>query len=140
MKKILIAIRPEDAEMMAEALGPGFDAVVCHSLAEAQTGLDQGVSLIACGLHFDDGRMFEFLKYVKANPVTKSLPFFCVKGAGGPLSRAIYQSIVIATEALGASGFVDLSDLKSKLGDEQTYKILRDALRQLLAGTADAGR
>jgi hypothetical protein len=44
---------------------------------------------------------------------------------------------VIATEALGASGFVDLSDLRAKLGDQQTYKLLRAALRELLQKAAE---
>jgi hypothetical protein len=136
MKKILIAIRPEDMQLMSDALGSDFDTVACFSLDEAKTALDHNISLVICGLHFDDGRMFDFLKHAKAGAATASIPFFCVKGAGGPLSRAIYQGIVIATEALGATGFVDLSDLRNKLGDEQTYKVLRDALLQILSAPA----
>jgi hypothetical protein len=132
MRRILIAIRPDDTGMMTDALGAEFDPVVCFSLADACARLDPGIDLIACGLHFDDGKMFEFLKYVKADPATRPIPFFCVKGAGGPLSRAIYQSIVISTETLGASGFVDLSELISKLGEAQTYKLLRDTLHDIV--------
>jgi hypothetical protein len=139
MEKILVAIRPDDAQMMADALGGEFEAVVCFSLDEATARLDSSIRVVACGLHFDDGRMFDFLKHAKADAATRSIPFFCVKGAGGPLSRAIYQSIVIATEALGASGFVDLSDLRGKLGDQQTYKLLREALHELLQKAAEAG-
>lgn len=133
MKKILVAIRPEDTGMMSEALGSDFDTVVCFSLSDAQARLEQGdIAVVACGLHFADGRMFDFLKHAKSNEHTRSIPFYCLKGVDGPLSRAIYQSIVIATEALGATGFIDIADLSAKLGKQQTYGIIRAALREVL--------
>jgi len=84
-------------------------------------------------LHFDDGNMFELLQLVRTTPAMQTVPFFCIKGVGSSLSPSIYKSIVIATEKMGADGFVDISDLSAKLGDEQAYTLVREALHQRLA-------
>jgi CheY-like chemotaxis protein len=134
MQQLLIAIRPEDLGIMSALLGTDFEIAVCHTLTDAQSVLHRKFDLIACGLHFDDGKMFEFLKYVKARPETRAIPFLCIKGAGGVLTPAIFQSILIATEQMGAQGFIDVAELKLKYGDEFAYSMLRQGLHQLLSG------
>jgi hypothetical protein len=136
MKKLLIAIRPDDIQMMSDALGSEFDVVVCTSFTQAKSSLTENIDLVACGLHFDEGKMFDLLRYVKADEKLKSIPFFCVKGVGGELSPAIFQSIKIATKTMGADGFIDISERRRKYGDEATYANMRNAVHQLLSNDA----
>lgn len=138
MTRLLIAIRPADLQMMSDVLGKEFDAVVCTTLQEALAALDSGVAAIGCGLHFDEGKMFDLLRHAKEDPRTRSIPFFCLKGSGGDLSPAILQSIRIATQAMGADGFLDISAWRNKYGDAHTYARLRKAIRVTLAGTGPA--
>ena len=133
-KKVLVAVRPEDLPIVSDALGSAFDLIVCHNLADAQSHLGADIGLIACGVRFDSGRMFELLHAVKANPDTRSVPFYLILGVGKGYSQAILQGIKSAAEALGATGLTDLSRLENALGKEQAYQRLRDVIRQHLEG------
>jgi hypothetical protein len=142
MQTLLIAIRPEDIRMMTTALGAEFNIRLCHTLADAKAALaapgNSDIDAIACGLHFDDGKMFDLLSYAKHYPDTQDIPFFCIKGAGGELTPAIFKAIVIATEKMGADGFIDISDLCGKIGAEATYAMLRNGLRGLFEAHSSA--
>jgi len=133
MKKLLIAIRPKDIPMISGALGSDFDVAICTSLTDAKSVLDDSIGLIACGVHFDDGKMFDLLRYAKATPETRSIPFYCVMGGGRVLSPAILKGIKSAAMALGAAGFVDLAGLRRRLGDDQARVMLRNTIRTLLS-------
>jgi hypothetical protein len=132
MKKLLVAIRPDDIHIMEDVLAAEFQIILCHTLADARSALAESLDAIVCGLHFDDGNMFELLQLVRSSPATKTAPFFCIKGVGGELSPSIFKSIVIATEKMGADGFVDISDLAARLGERQAYDVVREALHHLL--------
>lgn len=132
MKKILAAVRPDDVRLVTEILRPEFELAFCHTLSEARNALTQPYDAIVCGLHFDDGNMFELLQFVKSDPKTRPIPFFCIKGTGSPLSPSIFKSIVIAVEKTGAESFVDVSDLAKTLGKENAYAVLKEALHTAL--------
>jgi hypothetical protein len=142
MKNLLVAIRPDDVELMRSALAADFGLSFCHSLAAARAGLAAPVDAVICGLHFDDGNMFELLRQLRFQSDTRRLPFFCVKGAGNALSPAILKSILIATEKMGADGFADLPNLQRQYGDELAFEILRDAVHRMFdmpAGSSQIG-
>lgn len=130
-KKVLVAAAPESAQKVREALEGHFILKVTSSLQEARTLLNEGPDLVLCGLHFDEGKMFDLLRYAKADPKTKSIPFLCVKSTEGVLSPTIFEGIEIASKALGADGFVELYDWKTKLGDEAAYDKLRRLVDRL---------
>src|SRR5437868_6976999 len=122
MKKILVAVGQESIQGVTNALKGHYDLVCCTSLEEARSALDKSIDLVLCGLHFDEGRMLDFLRYAKADPSTRPIPFICIKIAEGMLSQAIIQSIEIASRALGADRFVDLHEWIIKLGDTKAYE------------------
>jgi hypothetical protein len=130
--RIVVAIRPEDAPLMREVMGDEFDVVVCTSLPEAQSALTQEVHMIACGVHFDDGRMFDLLKYAKANEALRTIPFWGVLRDEGMLSSAITRGIRTAMKTLGANGLFNLSQMRTDEQPEILYKELRTALAQSL--------
>jgi hypothetical protein len=119
--------------LVSEALSTEFDLVICHSLTTAKAGLDKDIGLIACGVRFDEGQMLDLLRYVKENPRTQSIPFFCIIGAGKSFSPRVLEGIKQAVLILGANRIVDLSELRKKLGDEQVYETLRQAIRKILS-------
>jgi hypothetical protein len=46
---------------VATVLGDEFDAMISDRLEEAFAMLDSEIGLIACGIHFDGGMLFELL-------------------------------------------------------------------------------
>jgi CheY-like chemotaxis protein len=130
-KRILIAVTPSSTPLLSQILGSTFELIFSTSLHHAQAQLNEGVDLVACDIHFDDCRMFDLLRLSKANPATRQIPFLCLKVVEGVLDQALYQSVDIASSALGAAGFVDLFQLKQDGGDEQAHKNLIRIIRQL---------
>lgn len=128
MRKLLLAASQKSGPITLKALEGYVDVTVCTSMEEAQLALSKGVDLVMCGLHFDEGRMLDFLRFAKANPDTRSIPFICVKSTEDMLSPVMLQSVEIASKALGAARFVDLYEWRTALGDEQAFQKLRDCV------------
>lgn len=133
MLKVLVAIRPDDAEVMRRVLGDEFDIIACVSLAEAQAALTPDMAMIACGVHFDDGRMFDLLKFVKSDAALSGIPFWGVLRDDGMLSTAITRGIRTAMKTLGANGLFNLSQIEQHDTEEASYRAVRIALQQSLA-------
>ncbi len=132
-KKILVAVRAADLPIVRDALGIEFNVVVCHTLDDAIDQLTEQVGLIACGVHFDDGAMFDFLRCAKANPETRAIPFFLLIDEGAAYSNAIIEGIRLAAKLLGAAALTDLSRLKTEVGEQQAYERLRQTVRDALS-------
>lgn len=120
-----------------EGLEGYIDVTVCTSMEEAQSTLSKGVDLVICGLHFDEGRMLDFLRFAKANPDTRPIPFICIKSTEDMLSPVMLQSVEIASKALGATRFVDLYEWRTTLGDEQAFHKLRDCIDHAIQDDSD---
>ena len=133
MIKVLVAIRPEDADLMRRVFGEEFEVISCITLAEAQAALSTDLAMIACGVHFDDGRMFDLLKQVKADPQLAAIPFWGILRDEGLLSRAITRGIRTAMKSMGANGLFNLSQVDTGNDEEAAYRELRGALRKSLA-------
>jgi len=132
-KSILLAIRPDDRALVSAALGSEFNIVVCHTCKEAEAALHQDLALIACGVHFDHGAMFDLLRAAKANLDTQSVPFFLLIADGSKYSEPVLKGIRTAAKVLGATALVDLSKLKLQLGEKQAYEALRHVVNDALA-------
>lgn len=129
-KRVLVAVRPKDTLIVSEALGSEFDVTICHSLEEATSQLDENTGVIACGVHFDSGRMFDLLRFAKANPKTQSIPFFILLGDEKGYSQSILDGIRSAAKLLGATEFTNLPMFKAQLGEQQAFERLRQVIRQ----------
>src|ERR1700712_1748739 len=123
MAKVLVAIRPEDEDVMRRVFGEEFEVINCLTLAEAQAALSADLAMIACGVHFDDGRMFDLLKLVKSEPRLSGIPFWGVLRDEGLLSSAITRGIRTAMKSMGANGLFNLSQLNPD-DDETLYQDL----------------
>jgi len=136
MIKVLVAIRPDDADVMRLVFGDEFEVISCATLAEAQAALSTDLAMIACGVHFDDGRMFDLLKLVKADPRFAEIPFWGILRDEGLLSSAITRGIRTAMKSMGANGLFNLSQVDVGTDEEAAYRELRGALKQSLARKA----
>lgn len=131
-KKVLVAVRPKDLHIVSASLGSEFNLAVCYTMEEARAHLDKNTGFIACGVRFDNGRMFDLLRAAKANPETRQIPFYLLLGEGTRYSKAILHGIKSAAKVLGSNGFTDLSKLENELGKAQAYERLREIIRQHL--------
>lgn len=131
--KLLIAVRPEDVALSKSILGDAFNTVFCHSYSEACARLDDDVRLVTCGVHFDNGRVFDLLRFVRQHPHTADLPFFILLGAGSRYSPAIVQGIRTAAKLLKVTAFTDLTRFSDKLGINASIDALRQGIRDAIA-------
>lgn len=133
MVKVLVAIRPEDRHVMDRVFGEEFDVIHCVTLTEAKAALATDLALIGCGVHFDEGRMFDLLKLVKTDPAFRTIPFWGILRDDSLLSAAITRGIRTALKSMGASGLLNLSQLGPGSDEETAFRDLRIAIRKSLA-------
>ena len=90
---------------------------------------------MVCGCHFDEGRIYDLLRYVKADPALAQVPFMAVRCVEGELlDDALYESVKIAVRALGGHTFVDLLRWQRRWGAAEASHRLT-ALVESLAGS-----
>lgn len=133
MKTILIAVAPEDSPVVSAIVGTEFNVVMCHTLRDATANLKDNIGLIACGVHFDHGNMFELLRTAKTNQATQSVPFFLVLKENTSHSPAVIHGIRSAAELLGVDIFIDLSALSPDADIQIRYERVRQMARKALS-------
>jgi CheY-like chemotaxis protein len=117
--RILAAVPPEAQAILRLALGKAATLLPAHTTEEALGIVAQGVDIIICGIHFDDSRMFELLRAVKADPGLGKIPFVCVRLVGSNLTPTLVQSLEMSCALLGAAVFIDLYTLERTFGPER---------------------
>ncbi|WP_194725031.1 hypothetical protein [Noviherbaspirillum malthae] len=129
---LLIAVSPQDTPLVHDVLDDEFNLLVCHSFQDAETLLAKDFSLVTCGVHFDQGRMFDLLQLVRSNPKSYQVPFLLALGREVKYSPAILQGIETAAGSLGATAFINMLELVSSMGKENAYEDIRRTVRRLL--------
>jgi hypothetical protein len=133
-KSILLAVAPAATATLTSILEADFALTVSTTLADARERLrPTRIDLVLCGLYFDESRMFDLLRYAKADPVTACIPFFCINPTATTLPSTLLQSVEISSKALGAQEFIDLPTWQSRLGMDPAHTKLRTHLRTALA-------
>jgi len=139
-RKVLAAFSPQAIPMLERILGGSVAFLPVHSLPEAKAALqyDAGISLVACGVHFDESRMFELLRYARG--AFPRLPFVCCRMLSSELSRISLEAIAISAASLGAETFFDLPGRAKEVGEDAAERELRGILLRYLqdAGAARA--
>ena len=123
--KILVADTPEGDHRISSILS-GHDLRFVRTLAEAQRALAaDGFSLIIVGVHFDESRMFDLLRYLQANGERPGCAVICMRSQQFESPALTIEGLEIAARALGCNLFLDLT----WYADDATGN---DAVRQLL--------
>lgn len=128
-RTVLVAIRPEDKALAAAIIDNAYRAVYCHTYEQAQACLDEGIYAVVCGVHFDNGKVFDYLRCVRTHPAARNIPVFILLGNSSRYSPSIVHGMRRAAEVLGVTAFTDLIRLTDKVGREQAIAILRQGLR-----------
>jgi len=118
-KTILVATRLELLPLVTEIYTkPEFELVFCSTLKDAVANFHEKIDLIACGVHFGEGEIYDLLRLAKANQKVRHKPFLVIDSSKDELYPAIYQSIEIASMALGAHAVIPIRKWRKELGDE----------------------
>ena len=137
--RILVADQPESFEAFRDALASSYQLLPAATLEQARKALALQPALVVCGCHFDEGRMYDLLRLLKAEPATRTLPFLAVRCVEGELlDDALYESVKIAVRALGGNAFVDLLRWQRRWGPAEASHRLTHLVDTLAgAGPAD---
>jgi CheY-like chemotaxis protein len=137
MKTLLLAVRPEDQELVSDAAKGEFDVVLVTSLAQARTALAGDIDAIVCGVHFNEGNMLSFLDEVRANAKTVNTPFLCIKGTDGRLHAESYAATKMICQQRDVE-YIDVTQMINDLGRGYVYGELRKRLHDILSKPCDA--
>ncbi|HYE39464.1 MAG TPA: hypothetical protein VEB23_06015 [Ramlibacter sp.] len=135
--RILLADTPEGVEAFREALVTSFAIVPVTTFERARSALDSVPALVVCGCHFDEGRMYDLLRYMKATPALERVPFLAVRAMRGELEDTLYESVKIAVRALGGNAFVDLLRWQRRWGVAEASHRLTHLVQTLVSATPD---
>jgi len=126
--RIVIADTPEGVAAFRRALTSTLPLAAAFSVDEARALLRPPPALVVCGCHFDEGRMYDLLRTMKATPALSGVPFMAVRCVESDmaLDDALYESVKIAVRALGGNAFVDLLRWQHKHGEaEAAHRLTR---------------
>jgi hypothetical protein len=130
-KRVFLATVSGLQSFTYDALKDSLSVSVVTTTSQAHAVLAQPFDVIICGSKFDESRMFDLLRYCKAMPHLRNVPFVCVRARGGELDDAAYQGVAIALRTLQAEAFIDLYRWKKSFGAEKAREMLRDTIRRL---------
>jgi len=111
MAKIVVAASPEPRAVLERVLA-GHDLVCAETISQTVGFLADGrVDLIVCTVVFDESKMFELLRVVKAAPEWRSIPFVCARVRPHILrSQTSLEAAALTCRMLGADAFLDIAD------------------------------
>jgi hypothetical protein len=136
--RILVADLPDSFEVFRRALTSAFELAHAATFDDAKSALMDPPALVVCGCHFDEGRMYDLLRFLKAAPGLDHLPFIAVRCTPGELlDDALYESVKIAVRALGGNAFVDLLRWQRRWGAAEASHRLTQLVQTLVSAPGD---
>lgn len=116
-RSLLIASRRVALDALAPLLRGHFSLEHSETLSEAERLLEKRVDIegVLSTVSFDDHRMFDLLRLVKAK--YPEIPFIACRVRDTELTKISLEGVRIASDALGASVFVDITALADRYGD-----------------------
>jgi CheY-like chemotaxis protein len=126
--RILIADTPEGVQAFRQALSTTLPLQAATSLEQARQAVQEPPAVVVCGCHFDEDKMYDLLRHLKASPPLDKVPFVAVRCVEGEmaLDGALYESVKIAVRALGGNAFVDLLRWQRRYGEaEANHRLTR---------------
>ena len=98
------------------------------TMADAVRVLERNgdLSVVICGVYFDESRMHDLLRCVRSR--FSKVPFVCVRVLDAELPRVARDAIEIAARTLGAAAFIDFPNLVAQRGEKEAEEELRRAV------------
>ena len=135
---IVVADALESFELLRECVTSAYALQHAGTVDQARQLITAETPLVLCGCHFDDGRMYDLLRSMKATAGLAQVPFLAIRVLEGGLDDTLYESVKIATRALGADGFVDLFRWQRRYGAAEAAHRLTQRI-EALAGSQQTG-
>jgi CheY-like chemotaxis protein len=128
-KRILVA-DTSDSDRRLSAILAGQDVMFARTIGEAQRLLaQQQFDLVMIGVHFDDSRMFDLVRHVRAGGHHAGKPVACVRSHRFISAAAIsLEGLEIAARALACNLFLDLTKYPDDAHGNAEVRKLLDAL------------
>ena len=129
LKRILVA-DTSDSDRRLSAILAGRDVMFARTIGEAQRLLaQQQFDLVMIGVHFDDSRMFDLVRHVRAGGHHAGKPVACVRSHRFISAAAIsLEGLEIAARALARDVFLDLTKYPDDAHGNAEVRKLLDAL------------
>jgi len=134
--KLLIADDLAAIDAFRLALVAPFSLLPCTTVQQAHRALEEAPDVVVCGCHFDEGGMYDLLRFMKAAPRLAHVPFVAVRCLEGELDDTLYEGVRIAVRALGGDAFVDLLRWQRQDGAAQAAHRLTELLARLARSPA----
>ena len=116
---MLVCTRPAAfAGLYVPLFASSFSLVHVETLETALQELakrQREIDIVAVGVYFDESRMFDLLRACRAR--YPDLPVIIVRRPSTALSEVAMRAVHIASEVLGAAGFLDLEALIAQHGE-----------------------
>ena len=127
--RILIADRPNGDRRLFEILS-GHEVIFVRTMTEAERVLErQEIDLIMVGVHFDDSRMFDLLRYVRSSARHAERPLACFRSHRFASAAAIsMEGLEVAARALACRLFLDLTKYPDDAHGNREVRKLVDGL------------
>lgn len=134
---IVVADTVPALQQLHRDLGSAWPLAGAQTLAQAQQAVTAQTPLILCGCHFDEGRMYDLLRWVRSQAALRHIPFLTTRVLEGELDGAMYESVKIATGALGGNGFVDLPRWERRYGAQAAAQRFAEKVKAMALGAPD---
>ncbi|HEX6267919.1 MAG TPA: hypothetical protein VFZ81_13615 [Burkholderiales bacterium] len=123
-RKILAAMRPEGAVAVERALGRYVEVVPAYTFEEAVKRLQgrDDLSLILCGIYFDETRMFDLVRLARKE--FPRIPIVCCRIGPSEVPEVTLEAVGIAAKSMGAEAFVDMQLLRPDPAADQEFRNL----------------
>ena len=132
----IVAADTDDAvDQLRRTLQGAWPLAPARTLEKARQAITADTPLILCGCHFDEGRMYDLLRWVRSQPQLQHIPFLTIRVLEGELDDTMYESVKIATGALGGDGFVDLMRWERMFGAAEAARRFAERVDRMALGT-----
>ena len=127
-RRVLVADTAEGDRRITAILA-GYELEFVRTLDEARRELkDDGFSLVLIGVHFDDSRMFDLLRYMQATPEKAGRCVVCMRSQRFVSTAITIEGLEIAARTLGCALFLDLTWYADDEKGNQAVRTLLEAL------------
>jgi DNA-binding response OmpR family regulator len=128
-KRVLVADTPDSDRRLKAILGDQR-LIFARTLGAAQRALEaEAWDLLMIGVHFDDSRMFDLLRYLRQNETHAALPVVCIRSHSFASTAISMESLAIAARTLSCSLFLDLTRYPDDdIGNAEVRRLLGELL------------
>jgi CheY-like chemotaxis protein len=110
----------------------GHEVCFVRTMAEATAALDDWQpELVIVGMRFDESRMFDLLRYIRADERYSALPVICLRVNARLLAGLTVEGVKLASRELGSELFLDFQEFPD---DVQGNAEIRSAIESLALG------